>query len=285
MSGPKRKAVIVTDSISSLTQAMGQEYSVHVVPIHIFFGTDSYRDDIDLNAETFYRMLRENKQLPTTSQPTAMDFLQSYSSVVGEADAIVSIHPSNKISATVDSARAACKEMPDVPIHVVDCQTLSMGQGLIVIAAARAAAAGQSAAEIVELVEQLMPKTHVLFTVETLEYLRRGGRIGGATALLGSALKIKPVLHIANGQVEPLEKPRTRKRAVGRLLELMAERVNSSDTLNAAVLHCDAQAEAETLAEEVAAHFNCNELIVAEAGPTIGTHGGPGTLGVTFYAD
>ena len=283
MSEPKQKVAIVTDSISSMTQAMGREYGIHVVPIHIFFGTEAYCDDIDLDAEKFYRRLRSNQQLPTTSQPTAMDFQQVYEPLSRQAEAIVSIHASKEVSATVDSARAARKEFPDVPIHVIDCRTLTMGQGLIVIAAARAAAAGESAEEIVRLVESLIPKTHVIFTVETLEYLRRGGRIGGATALLGSALRIKPVLHIADGRVEPLEKPRTRKRAIERLLDLMEERVGSCNDVHVAVLHCDAAKEALRLAHQVAARCNCVELLTAEAGPTIGTHGGPGTLGLTFY--
>ena len=115
------------------------------------------------------------------------------------------------MSATVDSARAARRELPDVPIHVIDSYTLSMAQGLIAIAAARAAVAGQDVTEIVRLVEDLMSRTHLIFTVETLEYLRKGGRIGGATALLGAALRVKPILHIEDGQVEPLEKPHTRK--------------------------------------------------------------------------
>lgn len=284
MSGSKKKIAIVTDSISSLTQAMGREHDVHVVPIHIFFGTDAYCDDIDLNAEAFYELLRESKQMPTTSQPTALEFHQVYAQVAREAEAIVSIHASKEVSATVDCARAARNELPDVPIHVIDSRTLSMGQGLIVIAAARAAAAGKSAGEIVQLVEGLIPKTKVLFTVETLEYLRRGGRIGGATALLGSALKIKPVLHIEHGRVEPLEKPRTRKRAIERLLDLMAERVGTADNVHAAVLHCDAEDEARRLAERVAERFQCVELLTAEAGPTIGAHGGPGTVGLTFYS-
>jgi len=268
-----------------MTQEMGQEYGVHVVPIHIFFGTEAHRDGIDLHAEQFYQKLNGSKQMPTTSQPTAADFLACYKQLVGQVEAIVSIHASKKVSATVDSARAASKELPDVPIHVIDCQTLSMGQGLIVIAAARAAAAGMDAEQIVQLVEGLIPKTKVLFTVETLEYLRRGGRIGGATALLGTALKIKPVLHIKDGQVEPLEKPRTRKRAVGRLLDLMAEQIGSADNVHAAVLHCYASEDAAQLAEQLATRFNCAELLTAEAGPTIGAHGGPGTLGVTFYTD
>jgi DegV family protein with EDD domain len=284
MTDSNHKVAIVTDSISSLTPALGKEYGVHVVPIHIVFGTQAYRDGIDLDAEQFYSRLNGSKQMPTTSQPTAADFKDCYAKIVGQAQAVVSIHASKKVSATVDSARVACTELPDLPIYVIDSNNLSMGQGLMVLAAARAAAAGNSAEEIVQLVEGLIPKTYVLFTVETLEYLRRGGRIGGATALLGSALKIKPVLHIADGQVEPLEKPRTRKRAVGRLLDLMDERVGSSDAIHAAVLHCDAAQDAQRLAEKIAVRFNCAELHIVEAGPTIGAHGGPGTLGVTFYA-
>ena len=285
MSESKHSVAIVTDSISSLTQAQGGEYGVHIVPIHIFFGTQAYRDGIDLNAERFYSLLNGSKQIPTTSQPTAADFLQCYTQLVGQAEAVVSIHASKKVSATVDSARAACTELPDLPIHVVDCQTFSMGQGLIVLAAARAAAAGKSATEIVQIVKDLIPKTRVIFTVETLEYLRRGGRIGGATALLGTALRIKPILHIADGRVEPLEKPRTRKRAVTRLLDLMAEHVGSSDRVHAAVLHCNVPDAAERLAQEMATQFRCIELHTVEAGPTIGAHGGPGTLGVTSYTD
>ena len=277
------KIAIVTDSISSLTPIMGQEYGVHVVPTYIIFGTDTYRDGADLDTEQFYCLLRGNKQLPTTSQPTSTDFEQLYTKLSQQVEAIVSIHASKKVSATVDSARAARKELADVPIHVIDAQTFAMAQGQVVIAAARAASNGHNVEQIVQLVEELAPKTNLIFTVETLEYLRRGGRIGGATALLGSALRVKPILHIANGQVEPLEKPRTRKRSVGRLLDLMEERVGTSDAVHVAVLHCDALDDAQRLGERVTARFNCAELLITEAGPTIGTHAGPGTLGLAFY--
>jgi DegV family protein with EDD domain len=283
MSELKRKVAVVTDSTSSLTQAMGQEYGVHVVPMYVIFGTQTWHDGVDLDAELFYRLLRGNRQLPTTSQPTVADFVQMYTELSHQAEAIVSIHLSPKMSATLDSALVASKELPDVPIHVIDSRSVSMGLGLMAIAAARAAAAGQDATEVVRLVERLIPKMNVFFTVETLEYLHKGGRIGGATALLGSALSIKPVLHVRDGRVEPLEKPRTRKRAIGRLLDLMAERVGSSEAVHATVLQCDVPDEAQALAEQVAARFHCVELLTAEAGPIIGTHAGPGTLGLVFY--
>jgi len=285
MSERTGKVAIVTDSISSLTQAMGQKYGVHVIPIYVLSGTQTLRDGIDLDAERFYRLLTTSSQLPTTSQPTTVDFLRQYTQLWPRAEAIVSIHASGKLSATVDSARAAARELPGLPIHVIDSCSVSMGQGMMAIAAARASAAGQDAAQVVTLVERLVSKTNVIFTVDTLEYLRKGGRIGGATALLGSALRIKPVLHVEDGRVEPLERTRTNVRARNRLLDLMGDRVGTSQAVYAAVLHCAVPDEAQRLAGDVAARFPCVELITAEAGPVIGTHAGPGTLGVGFYTD
>ncbi len=279
-----QKVAIVTDSTSSLTPTMGKEYGIRVVPVHLIFGTQSYRDGVDLDAESFYRLLHSSKQLPTTSQPTAEDFMRVYSALAEQAEAIVSIHLSHQMSATLDSAQAARQELPNVPIHVVDSRSVSMGLGLMAIAAARAARDGKSADEIVRLVEELIPKMNVLFTVETLEYLRKGGRIGGATAFLGSALSIKPLLYVKDGRVEPLERQRTKKRAVERMLDRMAERIGASQSVHVAVLHCAVPEEAAQLAEQVAARFQCTDILTAEAGPIIGTHAGPGTVGVAFYA-
>ena len=285
MSAGKRKVAVVTDSTSSLTQTMGQEYGLHVVPIHMTFGTQTYRDGIDLDAAAFYHLLRNSKRLPTTAQPTPADFVQAYTTLAKQAEAIVSIHISPLMSATLESARIASQQLPGVPIHVIDSRSVSMGLGLMAIAAARAAAAGQGAGEVVRSVEDLIAKMNVIFTVETLEYLQKGGRIGGATAFLGSMLDIKPVLYMKDGRVEPLERQRTRKRAVKRLLELMAEQVGSSAAVHVAVLHCAAAEEARDLAREVAARFQCAELLTVEAGPIIGTHAGPGTVGLAFYGD
>jgi len=283
MSEHRRKVAIVTDSTSSLTQAMGQERGIHVMPISVAFGTQTYRDGIDLDADLFYRLLRDSKRLPTTSQPTAADFVQTYSSLSEQVEAIVSIHISHKMSATFDSALLAATQLPHVPIHVIDSHSVSMGLGLMSIAAARAAAAGEDAATVVRLVEELIPKMNLIFTVETLEYLRKGGRIGGATALVGFALSIKPVLYVKDGRIEPLEKPRTRGRAIERVVNLVAEQAGSPDVMHAVVLHCAAPDAARNLAAQLATRYECKELLTVEAGPIIGTHAGPGTLGVAFY--
>jgi DegV family protein with EDD domain len=282
--------MIVTDSLSSMTPEMGQEYGIHVVPLYVMFGTQTYRDGVDLDAEQFYRLLRSSSQMPTTAQPTAEDFYKAYTSLWEQAPstegmAVVSIHGSEKMSASVNSARAAAKRLPEIPIHVIDSQSISMGLGLMAIAAARASAAGQSAEDIVQLVEGLIDKMGIYFTVETLEYLHKGGRIGGASALIGSLLSIKPVLCVAGGRVEPCEKPRSRRRAIGRMLDLVADGLGTAETVRAAILHCDAPDDAQAVADQVMERFHPVELITAETGPVIGVHGGPGTVGVAFYAD
>ena len=282
MSDNKRRVAIVTDSTSSLTQAMGRGSGIHVVPIEITAGSQTYRDGIDLDADLFYRLLLESKSPPISSQPTVAAFLQTYSSLAQQAEAIVSIHISREMSATLESAQSAREALPEVPIYVIDSRSVSMGLGLIAISAARAAAAGQDATKVVQLVEELIPRMNTIFTVDTLEYLRKGGRIGGATAFLGTTLSIKPILHVENGRIEPLERQRTRKRSVARLLELMEQRVGTSE-VHAAILHCDALADAQDLCGQVAARFHCAELLTVEAGPVIGTHAGPGTLGIVFY--
>lgn len=282
MSQKNQKVAIVTDGASSLTPAQGLQYGVHVAPVYVNFADKTYQAGVDLAAGEFYRLLRANKQLPTTAQPTAQDFIRLYTDLARQAETIVTVVVSHHMSATLQSALSAQEQFSEIPVHVIDSQSVSHGLGLQAIAAARAAAAGQNAYQVVRLIEDILPKMNVIFTVDTLEYLHKGGRIGGATAFLGSALSIKPILYIKDGRIEPLERQRTRKRAVARLLELVEERAGSSK-IHAAILHCDAPEEAQELGEQVKARFHCVELLTMDAGPVIGTHAGPGTLGVAFY--
>ena len=281
----RSKVAVVTDSTSSLTQAMGRTLGIQVVPIYLLAEGQMYRDGVDLDAGTFYRLLRDKDHLPTSSQPTVDDFLQVYRPLSQQAEAIVSIHLSHHMSGTLDSALAASQQLPDIPISVIDSRSISMGLGLIAIAAARACAAGQDAAQVVRLVEETIPRMNVIFTVETLDYLRKGGRIGGAAALLGSVLEIKPVLYVKDGRIELLERQRTRQRSIERIIRLMMERTGSCKCVYASVFHCAVPAEAQALADRVMDRFQGVELVVTEAGPIIGTHAGPGTLGVAFYTD
>jgi DegV family protein with EDD domain len=281
---------IVTDGLSSITPEEGIQYGLVVVPLYVMFGEQTYVDGVDLSSAEFYRLLESNSQLPTTSQPTAEDFVKAYRSLWAQmpqdkGDAIVSIHGSGKMSATVDSARAASRQLQEIPIHVIDSNSISMGLGLMAIAAARAADAGKSADDVIQLVEELKDKMQIVFTVDTLEYLHKGGRIGGATALIGSLLNIKPILCVEDGRVEPLEKQRSRRRAVRCMLDHIADGVGSSECVHAAVLHCNAPEDARSLGDQIEERFSCVEMIIAETGPTIGVHGGPGTVGAAFYTE
>ena len=278
----KQKVAIVTDGASSLTPAMGKEYGLDVAPVYVTFNGETYLSGVNLDAAEFYRLLRANKKLPTTAQPTAQDFIDIYTKLAEDVDEIVTVVISHHMSATLQSALMAQEQFKTVPVHVIDSESVTLGLGMMAIAAARAAAQGQDARQVVQLLEKIKQSMNVIFTVETLEYLQKGGRIGGATAFLGSALSIKPILYIKDGRIEPLERVRTRKRALARLLELVEEKVGKSEA-HFAVLHCEAGEEARELGEQVKAKFNCAELVIAEAGPVIGTHAGPGTLGLGFY--
>ncbi|MBN1584110.1 MAG: DegV family protein [Anaerolineae bacterium] len=280
----RQPVAIVTDSASSLTPEIAREHDIHIVPIYVIFGKDVYRDGVDLDAEKYYHLLHSSKQLPTTAQPTAADFAEVYTRLGEQAEAIVSIHPSHKISATVDSARAAAQQITAVPVHVIDSESVMISMGLSVLMAARAAQTGQSVEQVVQVAKDVIAKMNMIAMVDTLEYLHKGGRIGGAAALMGSMMKIKPILHIQDGLIEPLEKPRTKKRAMERLLALIEERTGGQP-IRGSVVHCNVPDDAQALYERVQTRFDCLELLNVEAGPVIGTHAGPGTVGLAFYVE
>ena len=278
------RIAIVTDSTAYLPAELADKYYIHIIPASVIFGDQAFRDRVDLTPKEFYQMLRVAEALPTTTQPSAGDFLELYTALSREAEAIVSVHISSELSGTIDSALAAKKELPNLPIYVIDSRFTSMGLGLITLAAARAVTEGKALPEVVRAVEGLIPKMNVFFVVDTLEYLQKGGRIGGAAALVGSVLKIRPILHISDGRIDVLEKVRTKSKAVRRMLEIMEERVGGNP-VHAAVIHADTADEAEELREVVASHFDCVELHTVELSPAIGTHVGPGTVGLAFYSD
>ena len=279
-----KKVAVVTDGACSLTPAQGNELGVHIAPVYLTFGENTYRAGVDLSSQEFYDLLSASKKLPTTAQPTAEDFVRIFEKLADDVDEIVTVVISHHMSATIQSVEMAKQQFDKVPVHVIDSESVSLGLGMMAIAAARAADQGQDGQSIFELVNSIKQKMNVIFTVRTLEYLHKGGRIGGATAFLGSALDIKPILYIANGMIEPLEKQRTRKRSVGRLVELMSEKVGDSP-VHVAILHGNTPEEAEQLERVVRDQFNIVDMITSDMGPVIGVHAGPGTLGLVFYPD
>lgn len=279
----KQKVAIVTDGACSLSPAQGEQLGVHVAPVYVNFDNKTYQAGVDLETSEFYRLMHASKKLPTTAQPTAADFINLYTRLADEADEIVTVVISHHMSATLQSAEMAKEQFTKVPVHIIDSESVSLGFGMMAIAAARVAAQGQDAKAVIQLVEEIKRRINVIFTVDTLEYLHKGGRIGGATAFLGSALSIKPILYIKDGRIEPLEKQRTRKRSVSRLLKIMEEKVGS-DEVHVAILHGNIPDEAHELEQQIRGRFNCVELVTSEMGPVIGVHAGPGTLGLVFYS-
>jgi len=279
------RIAIVTDSAACLSKELAEEHGIRVVPCHVAFGQRAYLDGVDITPGQFYRMLREAKDLPTTSSPSIGEFLEVYRELSKRAEAIVCITVSSGLGMEFDSAMAAKEMMRGImPIHVIDSRTILMPEGFIALEAARAASTEGGLEEGVGRAQEMMPKVDFMGVLDTLEYLHRGGRIGGAAALMGSVLQIKPIIYLKDGVVDTLEKPRTKAKAVRRMLEIMEERVGSSP-VHIAVMHGDALDEAEDLREEVASRFDCRELYLTEVTPVIGTHTGPGLLGLAFYSE
>jgi DegV family protein with EDD domain len=279
------KVAIVTDSTANLPDEIIAQYNIHVVPLNVNWGGQSYQDGIDITPAAFYERLKTDKESPTTSQPSAGQFEEVFSNLAESFESIVGIFISEPLSGTLDSARTAASTMPDFPLEIIDSRSISFGLGYMVLAAARAAQDGQNQAEIAQAARNLINLMRFTFVVETLEYLHRGGRIGGAQRLLGSVLSIKPLLHLEDGKVEALESIRTKRKAVNRMLDIAIEDTRDRGDVRAAILHASAPQEAEAFRQVVEEKLNPVELMLDELTPVIGTHVGPGTIGLVYYAE
>ncbi len=268
---------IVTDSTADIPAELAAELEIIIVPCNVHFGLETYRDGLDLSKEEFYARLKTSPTLPTTSAPAAGLFEATYRELARQTDQILSIHLAGALSAIYSSACLGAKAVSGVEIALIDSGQVSMGLGWLVIAAARAAQAGQSLAQIVALVEDMKPRIRLFAALDTLEYLKKGGRVGRTVAALGSLLDIKPLIEVRDSAVLPLERVRTRRKALQRLIELVAE-LGPLEEL--AVLHSDAPQEARRLAEEISFLYPLDRILIAEAGVIIGTHAGPNGLGV-----
>ena len=276
---------IVTDSTCDLPPEVFKQYDITVMPLSVHFGTESFLDGINITRDEFYRRLQASPQLPTTSQPSAGDFCEAFGPLVEAGNEVVGIFVSSELSGTCASAHAACGLLPDAPITVIDPRTTSAGLGWIVWEAARMVEAGADTAAIQARLAEMSEKMMVYFVVDTLEYLQKGGRIGGARALLGTMLRIKPILMLQEGRVEPLEQVRTRRKALQRMIELIAQEMSGYSEVHAAVLHAQAEDEAKALTEQVGDVLSLKSSFIAEIGPALGTHTGPGVLGIAAYGD
>ena len=276
---------IVTDTTAVLPPEFIAAHPVEVAPQVIIFGEESYLENVELSTEEFVRRLKSSPQLPKTAAPPPGEFVKAYRRQLAEAETVISIHPSGQVSGTVRSAEIAREEsFPGADIRIIDARTVGGCLGAMVMAAAGWAESGIGPDEIIGRVQVMIPRARTYFLISTLEYLQKGGRIGGASALLGSVLQIKPILEIRDGQVEVFEKVRSHGRARERLIELMLAQCPRSPEAYPCVMHSDSYAEGQRLAAELGAAMGCDALPVYEVGAAITTHGGPGILGVGFFA-
>lgn len=281
------RIAVVTDSTSDLSLRWAQEHSVTIVPLTVAFGSEVFRDGIDIDNAAFYRRLEATTTLPKTSQPSAGDFLEVYRRLGADHDHIISVHIGSEYSGTLSAAQTGVellhRESPDAAeVHLVDSHTTSGALALMVSAAARGAAAGDEVQAIVERLTAVEPAMRSYFTLTTLEYFRRGGRIGAAAAFAGSVLQIRPIMTIGRGQVGVVDKVRTTARARSRMLDIFVQEFQGRP-VRLAVVHADVPDDAAELLEKLKARLDCREALVVEFGSVIGTHGGAGALGVGGY--
>ena len=271
---------VITDSTADLPPALAEELGITVVPLNVHFGTEVYRDGVEITADEFYRRLVTASRLPTTSQPTPGDFLSAYDEMGQTTDEILSVHISAKLSGTMNSATQAREEYGgESRIEIIDSLQGSMGLGMLAIAAAEAARRGGSLDDVVTETRAAIPKVGFMGLVDTLEYLEKGGRIGKAQAFVGSLLRIKPLLTIRDGEAHPLERARTRAKGVDRMCELVQAEMPLKDL---AVVYTTTPDEARALAQRLQSYLPQGEVILSQVGPVVGTYLGPGVLGVAF---
>jgi DegV family protein with EDD domain len=273
---------IVTDSTADIPLAIREQLGIEMVPLKVQFGNDTYYDNVDITPNEFYQKLSQCTELPTTSQPSPVEFLELYKEITTESDTkVVSIHLSSALSGTYQSAMLAKSLLDDQDkVTLIDSKSACYGLGLLVIAAAEAARDGKSIEEIQEIVAQLRKATRIYFILDTLEFLHKGGRIGKASAMFGSLLNIKPILTLdSGGEVDSVDKVRGQKKAVHRIIELL-QKDFEGQTINVCIGHSQATESAQSLFELIKAKFDLKEHSFTDIGPVLGTHTGPGALAV-----
>ncbi len=271
---------VVTDSTADLPPQIAAQLGITVVPVYVRVGRRTYRDGVDITHDELYRRLATGRNIPTTSQPHPRDFAEVYRTLAEDADAIVSIHVASKLSGTYDAAREASQLAAiGCPIKVIDSGSVSMGLGLITMAAARLAAAGGNVQRVLTEIKEAIPNTHLFGLFDSLRYLFLGGRIGKAQALVGSVLNVKPLITLRDGELLPIAQVRTRARGVARLLNSVRNALNIQEL---AVIHSTNPDEADRLKERLTAYLAEERIHVARLGPALGVHGGPGTLAIAL---
>ena len=280
------KVAIVTDSTAYIPKELRDKYSITVVPQVIIWENETFEDDVTITPDQFYTRLKTAKIMPSTSQASVVNMHKAFSTLLDQGHEVLGIFISSKLSGTFQSANLGREQLTsgNDKVSLIDSETTAMAMGFMALTAARAAIDGASSADCQALVEKARAHTGVYLTVETLEFLHRGGRIGGAQRFLGTALNLKPILSVEGGRVEPVERVRTRRKALDRVVEIVAEKCAGKAPVHMATLHADSQADAKYLLDQITPLVNPMESIFAAVSPVVGANAGPGTVGLAFMA-
>jgi DegV family protein with EDD domain len=282
------KVMIVTDSTANIPIELMNGYAIKVIPLQVIWNGTIYNDGIDIQPKEFYERLATDKNMPSTSQATPEEFKKAYSKILDDGYEILSIHISSKLSGTLDSAIQAKRSFSSAKIELVDSLSTSMAMGFQVMTAARLAKAGATLAECKAATLESMKHSGVYFAVNTLEFLYRGGRIGGAAAFMGHLLNLKPLLELREGKIEAVEKVRTLSKTIDRLLDLVEAKLkNQNGPIRLCAIHGNVPDQAEELLNRAVQRFHSSSVsdaVISSVSPVIGTHAGPGVLGLAYMA-
>jgi DegV family protein with EDD domain len=280
------KVSIITDSTSDIPEELVKKLDIKVIPLSVIFDKEIFLDDgKEITIGEFYKKIRSSEKLPTTTQPTPKDFIEAYTDTLKKSESIISIHISKKMSGTVNSVEMAKKEMPGRDIEIIDSGYVSMALGFLVLEAAQLAQEGKSKEEILKGIYDLKPKIKVLFVPSTLEYLKKGGRIGKAKGLIASLLEIKPILTLHDGEVSQFKTARRWNQAKTELINSMKTMIKNPQNLVVSVGDSDAKEDAAEMYERIKETFNPKKILRVNIGAVVGTHLGPGGLCIIFYEE
>jgi len=281
------RIAIVTDSTAYIPAEFVKKYNLTVAPQILIWGEETFQDGVDIKPEEFYTRLKTAKTMPSTSQVSPATMLSIFQSLVDQGAEVLGIFISSKLSGTIQSAAQARESMGSAgeKVTIVDSQSTAMAMGFQVLAVARAAEGGAGLKDCVALAEKAHQHTGVYFAVDTLEFLHRGGRIGGAQRFIGTALNMKPILALKEGRVEGVERIRTKSKAHERVLELVSEQVKGRSNIRLATLHAHAPEDAKAILDRAVRELNPVESIFTEVSPVVGTHAGPGTVGLAYMVE
>lgn len=273
---------IITDSTADLTEELYRQFDIGMVPLTIQLGEEKWRDFYDVAPEAFYELLKKSRDFPTTSQPSPQDFVNIYRPFVEKNEPVLSIHLSSKLSGTFQSASLAASQFPDAAIEVIDSKQASLGLALFLHLCAGKIRQGESFETVVQYAKKLVVTIETYFSVDSLDYLHRGGRIGKAQAFLGTLMKIKPLMKLIDGAINPVEKIRTTERLINRYVELIEKEAAAGERLNVIIAESDNTDLATGFVSRVARIPNVSVLQRCKIGAVITSHTGPGVLGITY---